>query len=192
MRRVLTFAGRALATAVVIVAGAALVAGVLVPRLFHATPYTVLTGSMRPALPVGTMVVVRPSESIAIGDVITFQVRSGDPEVVTHRVVGVGTTVDGERRYTTRGDNNTIADKALVQPVQIRGKVWYSVPYLGYVATWLGVGTKQWVSVGVAALLVGYAGWQVVQSRRERRHRPAAPAGRHSQPDQPQEKVGTA
>lgn len=169
MRRVVVFVERALAAAVVAVAGVALVAAVLVPRLAGATPYTVLTGSMAPAYPAGTLVVVRPSDSIALGDVVTYQLRSGEPEVVTHRVVGVGTSVDGERRYTTKGDANPVADPDLVRDVQVRGEVWYRVPYLGHVSALFTGQQRQWAGTGLAVLLAGYAAWQVVRLRAERR-----------------------
>ena len=47
-------------------------AAVLVPRLTGSTPMTVLTGSMAPSYPPGTLVVVRPgpADDIAIGDEI--------------------------------------------------------------------------------------------------------------------------
>ena len=56
-------------------------AAVLVPRLGGATPYTILTGSMTPKMPPGTLVVVkpRPIDKIGIGDVITYQFESGSP-----------------------------------------------------------------------------------------------------------------
>src|SRR5262245_45130457 len=107
MRTVLRFAVRVLATVAILVAGAALIAGVLVPRIAGGTPYTVLTGSMKPRLPPGTLIVVRPSHNIQIGDIITFQLRPGESEVATHRVIGVGTSVGGERVYVTKGDANT-------------------------------------------------------------------------------------
>ncbi|ANH37491.1 Signal peptidase I W [Nocardioides dokdonensis FR1436] len=108
-------------------------AAVLVPRVAGATPMTVLTGSMTPAYPAGTLVVVRPlpEEEIGVGTVITFQLRSGDPTMVTHRVVGVGYDGAGERVFTTQGDSNESADAASVRGVQVRGEVWYAVPWLG-------------------------------------------------------------
>ncbi|RYJ02767.1 MAG: signal peptidase I, partial [Actinomycetales bacterium] len=58
---------------------AMLVVSVLVPRLAGATPYTVLTGSMRPTMPPGTLVVAKPvdPEALEVGDVVTVQLRSG-------------------------------------------------------------------------------------------------------------------
>lgn len=108
-------------------------AAVLVPRLTGSTPMTVLTGSMAPSYPPGTLVVVRPvaAEDIAIGDPITFQLRSGEPTVVTHRVVGIGYDGTGERVFSTQGDANESPDAVPVKPVQVRGEVWYAVPWLG-------------------------------------------------------------
>jgi signal peptidase len=126
---------------------------------------------MAPALPRGTLIVVRPSDDVGLGDVVTFQLRSGEPEVATHRVVGVGTTVNGEPVYTTKGDANDVADVEQVAAVQVRGELWYHVPFLGYVAALLTGGQRQGIAVAGAAALAAYAAWQVVQARRERRRR---------------------
>jgi len=171
-------AGRALAVVVVVVAGAALLAGVVVPRLAGATPYTVLTGSMAPALPPGTLVVVRPSSSVAIGDVITYQRSAGAP-VVTHRVVGAGVTTDGQVVYTTQGDANDVADAGAVHADQVRGVVWYHVPFLGRAESVLTGAQRQAAAVAVAAALVVYAAWQLWLARRERA---AARRPRHRAP----------
>ncbi|MFE7407580.1 signal peptidase I [Isoptericola sp. NPDC057559] len=168
VRRVL---GRALAGVVLLAAGGALLLVVVIPRLAGATPYGVATGSMRPGLDVGTLVVVRPvdADEITTGQVVTYQLRSGDPTVVTHRVVGLGTTASGERTLVTRGDANEVADPRPVQAVQVRGVLWYAVPQLGRL---MGLGTpqqrEQLTTVAALALLV-YAGWLVAGEVRTRR-----------------------
>ena len=52
---------------------ALLVVGVGIPRVAGATPYDILTSSMEPDLPPGTLVVSRPvdPQDVGIGDVIT-------------------------------------------------------------------------------------------------------------------------
>jgi signal peptidase len=169
MQVVTRHAVRALAAVVIVVAGTALVLGVIVPRVAGATPYVVLTDSMEPSLPVGTLVVSRPVEPdrIRTGSVITYQLRSGQEQLVTHRVVGIGMTVGGERTYLTQGDANDVPDTQPVRDVQVRGAVWYQVPYVGHVA---GAFTGQREAIGMVAavLLLGYAGWQVVRAARER------------------------
>jgi signal peptidase len=174
-RAVARFAVRASAAAVVAVAGAALVLGVVVPRVAGATPYVVLTDSMTPALPVGTLVVSRPvePEEIATSTVITYQLRSGEEQLVTHRVVGLGTSAGGERVYVTQGDANEVPDIRPVRDVQVRGALWYHVPYLGHVAGAF-TGGRQAVGGAVAVLLLGYAAWQLVRAARERSGRTGA------------------
>lgn len=144
---------------------------VLVPRIAGATPYTVLTGSMRPTYPEGTLVVVKPVDEAEIhtGDVITYQVESGKATVVTHRVVGVATTLTGETRFTTRGDANDVSDQDSVRPVQVRGEVWYAIPYLGHGNDWLAGKERQMAVYAVAALLLGYAAFMLTSALRDRR-----------------------
>lgn len=108
---------------------------IVVPAVTGSKPYTVLTGSMVPLYSPGTLVVVKPVpvEEINLGDVITYQLESGKPEVVTHRVVAVGAAADGTPLFITRGDANDADDPEPVQPVQIVGELWYSVPYIGWI-----------------------------------------------------------
>src|SRR5690606_40882381 len=101
--RVLRWTGRVLTWLVILAASAAIAVAVVVPRIAGATPYTILTSSMEPTYPPGTLVVVRPTpiDRIGIGSVITFQRESGKAAVVTHRVVSIGQAADGERRFRT-------------------------------------------------------------------------------------------
>jgi signal peptidase len=149
---------RVVSWAVLIVCGLLIIGFVLVPRLTGSTPYTVLTGSMRPSMPPGTTVVVKPLpfSEIKVGDVITYQISSGEPEVVTHRVIGVNVTQDGVR-LETKGDANPIADPSLVREEQVRGKVWYWLPVIGYVTNGVTSDTRTWLAQGLGVGLIGYA-----------------------------------
>lgn len=165
------WAGAVLSWAVMLGVGAVVVAALLVPKLAGATPYVIETGSMRPSLPPGTMVIAKPVDpvSIKVGDVITYQIRSGDPTVVTHRVVAMGFDGLGNPRWRTQGDTNNAPDKKWVQPQQVRGKEWYAVPYLGHVA-FATDGDARRVLMGVVVLgLIGYALRMFRQSWLERR-----------------------
>lgn len=153
-----------------------LAVAVLIPRLAGASPYTVLTGSMRPDYPPGTLVVAKPApiDEISIGDVITYQRESGKASVVTHRVIAVSTRLDGEIQLTTQGDANDVPDQEPVEEVQVRGKLWYAVPKLGYVNNALSGAQRQTAVWIVSALLIGYAAFMLVGAMRDRRR------GRHS------------
>lgn len=177
---VLGWAWRATSWIVLLTALAALALVVVVPRLTGAKPYTVLTGSMAPGMPPGTLVVVRPAppEEIGVGTVITYQLESEQPTVVTHRVISQGLDDAGEPVFQTRGDANTVPDRAWVRPVQIRGEQWYTVPYLGYASNMLTGKERQMGIHLVAALLFGYAIVLVGAGLRERRA-PSATGARH-------------
>jgi signal peptidase len=158
---------------------AAIILTVFLPRLTGATPYTILTGSMEPTLPPGTLVIVKPVEpdQIGVGTVITYQMASGSPDVVTHRVVSQGVNGMGDLVFRTRGDANSATDKGLVVPAQIRGKVWFSVPYLGY-ATALVTGTQHQALtyLAIASLLLYAAAMFLKVAQRRRRARAEAAA----------------
>jgi signal peptidase len=162
---------RGLTWSVILAVAAVLVTTVVLPRVAGGTPYTVLTGSMKPDLGPGTLVVVRPVDpgDVGIGTVITYQLKSGEPTVVTHRVVAVAMGPDGEPKFQTQGDANEVPDAAWVRPIQIKGQLWYSVPMLGRANTLLNGEQRQWAIYGVAALLLGYAAQMWVGAYRHRR-----------------------
>jgi signal peptidase I len=85
--------------------------------------FVVLTGSMNPSIPVGSIIYTIPSSIYKVGDVITFKDNS---LTVTHRVVDV--TKEG---YKTRGDANTAIDSKVVTKEQIIGKRVFSVQNAG-------------------------------------------------------------
>lgn len=144
---------------------------IVVPWVTNSVPLTVLTKSMEPTLPPGTLVIVKPTapQDIAIGDVVTYQIAPGRPEYITHRVIAVSRSTAGDLSFTTKGDNNAAADESAIVPEQIQGTVWYSLPWIGYLNNAVGGGGKTWLVIGLAVLLFGYAGWQFIGGLFERR-----------------------
>jgi len=147
-----------------------LVAGVVVPRATGATPYVILTSSMRPSLPPGTIVISRPVEpdTIEVGDVITYQLRSGEPETVTHRVVGVAFTTAGHYQFTTQGDSNSMPDAEPVREIQVRGDVWYAIPWVGRVTSVIDNHQRQLLGWLLGGGLFGYAALAYAGALRDR------------------------
>lgn len=149
------------------------VAAIVVPAATGSTALTIQTGSMEPTYPPGTMVVIKPTpaEDLRPGDVVTYQLRSGEATVVTHRITQQLRTAEGNLLFITQGDNNPVADQTPVQPVQVRGKLWYALPWIGWVATYV---TGPWravvVPVAVGALFA-YALWMFLSSARDRRRK---------------------
>lgn len=113
----------------------AVVAGVLViPMLFGAKNMAVLSGSMEPGIPVGSIVFVREADpaELRAGDVITYKIAGGT--MVTHRVVEIDTDA---QTLITKGDANEVADNSPVAFENVVGKEWFHVPYLGYLSIYI-------------------------------------------------------
>ena len=155
----------------IVAAGAVLaVLLVAVPRFLDGLALTVLTGSMEPGIHPGDVVVTSGiNESniseLKVGDVITFLPYPDDPTLVTHRIVAVSAGANGTA-YVTKGDNNNSNDPwGAMTATQIRGKVVYVVPYVGFARQWAG-DNAGWVVTAVGVLLIGYGLVLVLSSRR--------------------------
>ncbi len=140
----------------------------IVPAITGSTALTVLTSSMEPGLPPGSLVVVKPTDpaDVRIGSIITFQWESGNPTLVTHRVVGVIAESDGDLAFTTKGDNNDQPDPNPVSLEQFRGVVWYSLPLLGWVSNLMAGDLRPILVPVIAGALLVYAAVLVVQAVR--------------------------
>lgn len=165
--------GRGLAWGALALVGLVAVLVLVVPSVIGAQRYTILGGSMEPAIPLGSLVVVQPREfdDVRVGDVVTFQLESGEAAVATHRVVGEGRLGDGERVLVTQGDANDSADLEPVRAPQIRGVLLYSIPLLGWMNVLISGELRMWVVPLVSGALLLYAVWMFVSAWRDRGRR---------------------
>lgn len=102
----------------------------IVSKLFFGIEVNaVITGSMEPDLPVGSLIIVKPAgyEDINIGDDITFS-RGESSVLVTHRVIQKS---DETKEIITQGIANNTADSP-ISYADIKGKVIFSIPLIGY------------------------------------------------------------
>jgi len=160
--RLIKGVGRILAW-VVVVAGVGLLLAVGVgPRTGRYRTLTVLSGSMRPGIEPGAVVVVvpEPPTQLRVGQIITYQIPVDDHRVVTHRVIEV--VEAGDRPvFRTQGDANDAPDPWLAR---LDGDtVWhvrYVVPVLGKAIHWLRLPIVHTVTVLVLPLLVAL--WWVI------------------------------
>lgn len=101
------------------------------PILAGYRPVVVLSGSMEPAFPVGSVIYYKKAsfEQIQEGDSITFHAGE-DGSLVTHRVVE---KQELSRDFITKGDANETADPVPVSYDRVAGRTAdMCIPYAGY------------------------------------------------------------
>ena len=123
--------------------------------------YVIISPSMVPNINVYDAVFTMrvPEKHIKLYDIITFLSQeietSGTP--ITHRVVGILETADGERAYRTKGDNNASEDRALIRQSKVLGKVLLRIPMIGYVKTFLSSRLGWIIAIVIPCLgIIGY------------------------------------
>lgn len=120
-------------------------------RLFGVQVYSVISGSMEPEYPVGSLIYVKevdPSE-IKVDDVITYVLPSETPS--THRVV----RIDEENQlFYTKGDANKTEDGSPVHFKNLIGTPVFKIPYLGYVAYYIQHPPGMYIAIAAGAVLL--------------------------------------
>ena len=135
--------------------------------------YVIISPSMVPNINVYDAVITArvPQNRINMYDIITFLSKEIDTHGVpiTHRVVGILKTENGERAYRTKGDNNNKEDKAIILQSEVIGKVLFRIPMLGYVRTFVTSKIGFLISVVLpitASLFLEI--WRLIHRRKEK------------------------
>ena len=107
-----------------------------VPRAMGYELYTVITGSMEPNVPVGSLVFVKDVDPVEVQekDIIAFYGGKDSNAIITHRVVENRVFIGD---FITKGDANSDNDMNPVDYEELIGRVELSVPYVGTVAQFL-------------------------------------------------------
>ncbi len=134
----------------------ALAGALVVPKLFGASPYTVLSGSMEPTYHVGSIIYVVDvdAKDLKVGDPITYVIGGGT--VVTHRIIDIveNESDPNDIRFTTKGDNNNVEDGTPVRSENIIGKPIFTIPLLGYIAHYIQTPPFSYLAVGGCAVIL--------------------------------------
>jgi signal peptidase len=136
--------------------GAGLIVAAGAPVIFGMHAFTVMSGSMAPALGVGDVVVEHqiPATAARPGDIITFH----DPDVrgrmLTHRLTAIH--IVGDRALVdTKGDVNNHAERWSIAARGSLGRVSYHLPLLGYGLVWTSGRYARIALVVVPACILG-------------------------------------
>ena len=100
---------------------------------FGVQPTVINSGSMRPALDTGDIVVLAevPLDEINEGDIIQYEMNNFS---TVHRVYEIrGMTEENPLMFITKGDANDQPDAEPINPEQITGKAVFTIPKLGWI-----------------------------------------------------------
>ena len=106
----------------------------VLPGIFGYHMYDILSGSMEPTMPVGSLIYVKEGkpEEVAEQDIIAFYSSLEGSGIITHRVVN-NNIVSGT--FQTKGDANAKEDPTLVSYDAYIGSVVRIIPRMGRVLT---------------------------------------------------------
>lgn len=137
----------------------------VIPNILGYYGFTILTGSMEPAISIGDFIISRKvhSESINVGDIITF---IDEDIIVTHRVSQILKNQSQDAVFITKGDANNVEDDNVVNTKDVVSKYICSIPFLGYLLNYFKYGNKLTL-VGVGILI--YLGFTIVEQNINRK-----------------------
>ena len=103
--------------------------------------YVIVSPSMVPTIKVNDAIIVKRdnNDKYIVGDIISFYSTEYDSNgmVITHRIINKDKKNEKSSVYTTKGDNNTIADKNNVKTDNVYGKVLFILPKIGFIKNFL-------------------------------------------------------
>ena len=102
-----------------------------IPSVFGYSMLIIASPSMTGSIEAGDAIIIKKSDSYAVGDVITY-FPADESFSVTHRIV----KMEGDKFYT-KGDANQSEDPDPVLIEQIAGKVAVKLDKVGYFIEWL-------------------------------------------------------
>lgn len=139
-----------------------IIVGVMyIPKLFGITPMVVLSGSMEPTYRVGALVFVEDVDTSQLkqGDNVTFYLGE-TKTIITHRIKEIN---QDEQYMITKGDNNNVEDGKQLLSNVIGKANDFSIPYIGYITTFLGT------TSGIITVVVIVAGYLLLSYFLERK-----------------------
>lgn len=102
-----------------------------IPFLENQQFFVILSGSMEPTIPTGSLVLVtKNTGEPQVNEIWTFLTPRSN-NIVTHRIVNKKTE-DGVLMFSSKGDANDTYDAWILGPGSFIGKVKFSIPYAGY------------------------------------------------------------
>lgn len=122
----------------------------------------VISGSMEPTLPYGSLIVISPQNQYQAEDIVTFH-STGDGAVkrFTHRIVSISGDL-----VATKGDANNTIDPEPTSISRAEGKVVVTIPYIGYLVMFF---EKSWVKIAAVILVLLWLALELEMAKRRKK-----------------------
>lgn len=114
-----------------------------VSRLAGFTPLVVKSQSMSPTFNEGDLIIIKECDpkKLVVGDIITFHtIINNEYALNTHRIENIADN-GAARSFTTKGDNNAIADMHMISDGDVVGKYVTRLPAIGNFMNFLSSST---------------------------------------------------
>lgn len=137
------------------------------PSVLGVTPMVVLSGSMSGDAPdhieVGDLIFIGKAEpdELAVGDVIAFMDGS---VVVTHRIIAIERSDDGQPMFTTKGNANNAPDHRPVTADNLVGIYLNRIPKVGDFAIFLQTPLGMVLFIGIP--MIGFILYDVIRRQK--------------------------
>ena len=143
-------------TSIIVVLAVVLAIVLVGVRLIGLHVFIVLSGSMEPAYPNGSLIYVKEMDytELEVDDVITFMLN--EDTIATHRIVEIVPDENNPSviRYRTKGDANDTVDGGLVHYKNVIGSPVFTIPKLGYIASYIQNPPGTYIAISIGAILI--------------------------------------
>ena len=130
--------------------------------LFGMRSFVVVSGSMEPAIRLGSIVLTESETNYKTGDIVSFNNNAG--QTVTHRIMEIKTSPGGQS-FILKGDANNTADGEEVKKREVIGEVFLTIPYLGRVVAFLRTLPGFLFLIIIPSVI--FIGWEIINIKRE-------------------------
>lgn len=156
----------------ILILGGLLVTVFAIPLLKLPGSYQVVmvrSGSMEPTIKTGALAFFKPESSYDKNNIVAFQIKLDDNSkyIVIHRAIEKKTTPDGKTIFVTKGDANQDKDARETSQENILGKVFFNVPLVGFIVSWIQTTTGKVALIVIPLVLVVYHTLQTAVAKRK-------------------------
>ena len=127
----------------------------LLPTKNYFSSYTVASGSMEPTVLTGSIAFVKPihAKDLKSGDIISFLEPQRPNTTILHRIQSIK-KANNQLSFVTKGDANNARDNWVVNENEVKGKLLFTIPYIGYLSEFMRKPLGFILLIGIPALLL--------------------------------------